>query len=147
MDVILLQNVDNLGQMGDVVAVARGYARNYLIPRGLAAVATEGQKSLLAENIRLEKQRDKKRKRHAEGLAERWQELSCTITVQAGDDDQLFGSVTTRDIAKALADSEIEIDHKQVVLEEPIKQLGVYSVPIKLHPEVEVVAKVWVVKA
>jgi large subunit ribosomal protein L9 len=147
MNVILLQDVDKLGRIGQVVSVARGYARNYLIPRGLAATATEGQQSMLAERVRQEAKRDQKHKRVAQDLAARYKELSCTITVQAGEDDKLFGSVTERDIAVALAEQELAVEHRQVVLEEPIKQLGVYAIPIKLHPEVEVTCKVWVVKA
>jgi large subunit ribosomal protein L9 len=147
MDVILLQDVDNLGRTGQIVAVARGYARNYLFPRGLAAIATESQQRMLAERLQQDTRRDQKRKREAESLVTRFKELSCTITVQAGEDDKLFGSVTERDIATALGQQEIAVEHKQVLLEEPIKQLGVYSVPVRLHPEVEVACKVWVVKA
>jgi large subunit ribosomal protein L9 len=147
MDVILLKKVENLGEMGAVVSVSRGFARNYLLPHGLAVPATDGQRRAVAEHIRLEGHRDVKRKRTAEGLAEKYRDLSCTITVQAGEDDKLFGSVTPRDIASALAEQEVEIEHRQVELEEPIKQLGVYSVPVKLHPEVTITVKVWVVKA
>ena len=147
MDVILMQSVENLGEMGDTVSVARGYARNYLIPQGLAVLATEGHRKLVAEHMKLEAKRDDLRKAGAEELAAKLGELSCTITVQAGDDDKLFGSVGPRDIADALKADSGEFDHKQIVLDEAIKQLGVYSVPVKLHPEVEVTAKVWVVKA
>ena len=147
MDVILLKNVENVGEMGAVVRVASGYARNYLLPQGLAVPASEGQRRAVAEHVRLEGHRDAKRRRAAEGLAERHQDLSCTISVQAGEDDRLFGSVTARDIATALAEQEVTIEHRQVELEEPIKQLGVYSVPVRLHPEVSITVKVWVVKA
>ncbi|MEN8007776.1 MAG: 50S ribosomal protein L9 [Candidatus Krumholzibacteriota bacterium] len=147
MEVILMQSVDNLGEIGETVSVARGYARNYLIPHGLAVLATEGHRKLVAEHMKLEAKRDDLRKAGAEELAAKLGELSCTITVQAGDDDKLFGSVGPRDIADALKADSGEFDHKQIVLDEAIKQLGVYSVPVKLHPEVEVTAKVWVVKA
>ena len=147
MDVILMQSVENLGEMGETVSVARGYARNYLVPHGLAVLATEGHRKLVAEHMKLEAKRDDLRKAGAEELAAKLGELSCTITVQAGDDDKLFGSVGPRDIADALKADSGEFDHKQIVLDEAIKQLGVYSVPVKLHPEVEVTAKVWVVKA
>jgi large subunit ribosomal protein L9 len=146
MDVILMQSVDSLGEMGQTVTVARGYARNYLIPKGLAVLATDGHRKLVEQHMKLEAKRDDLRKAGAEELAARLGELSCTITVQAGEDDKLFGSVGPRDIAEALKESG-EFDHKQIVLEEAIKQLGVYSVPVKLHSEVEVTAKVWVVKA
>ena len=147
MEVILMQSVENLGEMGDTVSVARGYARNYLVPKGLAVLATDGHRKLVAEHMKLEAKRDDLRKASAEELAARLGELSCTITVQAGDDDKLFGSVGPRDIAEALTGDSGEFDYKQIVLDEAIKQLGVYSVPVKLHTEVEVTAKVWVVKA
>ena len=147
MEVILMQSVDNLGQMGDTVSVARGFARNYLVPKGLAVLATEGHRKLVAEHMKLESKRDDLRKASAEELAAKLGELSCTITVQAGEDDKLFGSVGPREIAEALKTDSNDFDHKQIVLDEAIKQLGVYSVPVKLHSEVEVTAKVWVVKA
>ena len=147
MEVILMQSVDDLGEMGDTVSVARGFARNFLIPKGLAVLATDGHRKLVAEHMKLEAKRDDLRKASAEELAAKLGELSCTITVQAGEDDKLFGSVGPRDIAEALKTDNSEFDHKQIVLDEAIKQLGVYTVPVKLHSEVEVTAKVWVVKA
>jgi len=147
MDVLLLQDIDNLGTTGEVVSVKPGYARNFLIPQGMASIATAAQKRVLVERLRQEVVQDKKRKLQAEDLASRYGDLSCTITVQAGEDDKLFGSVNSRDIVAALEVSDLEIEHRQVILEEPIKQLGVYSVPLKLHPEVEVNVKVWVVKS
>jgi len=147
MDILLLQDIEALGKTGEVVKVKPGYARNYLIPQGLATLASAAHKRVLAERLQQEIVQDKKRKRQAEDLASHYSDLSCTITVQAGEDDKLFGSVSSRDIAEALQQSDLTIDHKQVVLEEPIKQLGVYSVPVRLHSEVEVSVKVWVVKA
>jgi large subunit ribosomal protein L9 len=147
MEVILMQSVENLGEMGDTVSVNRGYARNFLIPKGLAVLATEGHRKLVSEHMKLEAKREDLRKASAEELAAKLGELSCTITVQAGEDDKLFGSVGPRDIAEALNTDKAAFDHKQIVLAEAIKQLGVYSVPVKLHSEVEVTAKVWVVKA
>jgi large subunit ribosomal protein L9 len=129
------------------VSVRAGYARNFLIPRGMAAVANEMQKRLLTEKLRQAERLDQKHKRLAESLAQNYKDVSCTITVQAGDDDKLFGSVTERDIAAALAQQDIAIEHKQIELAEPIKQLGVYSIPVKLHSEVQISVKVWVVKA
>lgn len=146
MDLILMENVESLGEMGDTVTVARGYARNYLIPKGLAVLATDGHRKMVAEHMKLETKRDDLRRAGAEELAAKLGELSCTITAQAGEDDQLYGSVTTRDIAEALKRDDVEFDHKMIVLDEAIKQLGVYSVPVKLHSDVEVMAKVWVVK-
>ncbi len=147
MDVILMQDVEFLGEMGQSVSVARGYARNYLVPKGLAVLDTDGHRKMVESHMKLESKRDDLRKASAEELRNKLGELSCTITVQAGEDDKLFGSVNQRDIADALKSAELDFDHKQIVLEEAIKQLGVYSVPIKLHAEVEVLAKVWVVKA
>ena len=146
MDVILMESVENLGEMGDTVTVARGYARNYLIPQGKAVLATEGHRKMVQEHMKLEAKRDDLRRAGAEELAAKLGELSCTIPVQAGEDDKLFGSVTARDIAEALESEELEFDHKMIQLDEAIKQLGVYSVPVKLHSAVEVTAKVWVVK-
>lgn len=146
MDMIMMKSVDDLGQIGETISVKRGYARNYLIPKGLAVPASEGNSKLVAEHMKLETKRDSLRKASAEEMAASMGEISCTITVQAGDDEKLFGSVTARDIADALKSENFEFERKQIVLDEPIKQLGVYSVPVKLHSEVEVTAKVWVVK-
>jgi large subunit ribosomal protein L9 len=147
MDVILMKSVDDLGRMGETVSVARGYARNYLIPQGLAVVASDGARKVVEEHMKLEAKRDLVHKAGAEQLAQEIGELSCTMTVQADEDEKLFGSVTARDIAEAVSTEALVVDHKQVVLEEPIKQLGVYTVPVRLHTEVEVPAKVWVVRA
>ena len=146
MDVILMESVENLGEMGETVTVARGYARNYLIPQGKAVLATEGHRKMVEQHMKLEAKRDDLRRAGAEELAAKLGELSCTLTVQAGEDDKLFGSVTARDIAEALEHDSLEFDHKMIQLDEAIKQLGVYTVPVKLHSQVEVMAKVWVVK-
>ena len=147
MEVILMQTVDNLGEIGQTVKVARGFARNYLIPQGKAVLATDAHRKLVEQHMKLEAKRDDLRKAGAEELAAKLGELSCTISVQADEDEKLFGSVSARDIAEALTTEATEIDHKQVVLEDAIKQLGVYTVQIKLHSEVDVPAKVWVVKS
>lgn len=146
MDVILTQDVENLGGMGDAVSVAPGYARNFLIPKGMAVVATAGHRKMVAEKMRQAVSRESNLKADAEAVAAKLGELSCTLTVQAGDDDKLYGSVAVRDIVEAFKTQEIELDSQQILLEEPIKQLGVYNVPVKLHAEVQVTAKVWVVK-
>ena len=146
MDVILMESVDNLGEMGETVTVARGYARNYLIPQGKAVLATEGHRKMVEQHMKLEAKRDDLRRAGAEELAAKIGELTCTLTVQAGEDDKLFGSVTARDIAEALEHEAVEFDHKMIQLDEAIKQLGVYNVPVKLHSQVEIMAKVWVVK-
>ncbi|HEY6001133.1 MAG TPA: 50S ribosomal protein L9 [bacterium] len=146
MKVILKADVERLGKVGEVVAVAPGYARNYLMPRKLALEATA---SNLA-GIETEKKRyAKAQARAAAGareLAERLAALSLTIRQASGESDRLFGTVTTMDIAAALAKEGIEIDRRQITIEEPIKTLGIYTVPVKLHAEVSAPLKVWVVK-
>lgn len=147
MDVILVKSVPNIGAEGDVVKVAAGYARNYLIPQGMAVVADRAHQRVMAEEGRQAGLRDRKRRRGAEALAAKFQDVSVTIAMQAGEDDKLFGSVTNRDIAVELAKQGREIDRHSIELEEPLKQLGVYSVPVRLHQDVRVSVKVWVVKA
>jgi large subunit ribosomal protein L9 len=146
MQVILKQKIQGLGDRGDVVKVKEGYARNFLFPKGLALISTPSQRRVLDEESRLHVVRDVKLKQGVQALAEKMKGLSCTLVVQAGEEDKLYGSVTGHDIAKAISDQGFAIDHKQVVLEEPIKKLGVYSVSIRLHREVEVPVKIWVVK-
>ena len=146
MEVILTQKVTGLGGRGDRVRVNDGYARNYLFPKRLAVPSSDGQKRILAEENKLHVSREIKLKQSLSGVAEKMKDLSCTLVVQAGEEDQLYGSVTGHDIAKAIADQGFAVDHKMVVLDEPIKKLGVYTVPIKLHREIEVHVKVWVVK-
>lgn len=146
MKIILREDVQNLGQPGDVVEVKNGYARNYLIPRQFALQATpQNLKIFELENKRLEMKRTKDR-RDAEGLAEQLKSVSLTATVAVGEEDKVFGSVTTQNIAELLAAKGFEIDRRRIHLNEPLKALGVYEVPIKLHSEVEVPIKVWVVK-
>lgn len=146
MELILKERVEGLGERGDIVRVKDGYARNYLLPKGLAVPATEAQKRILEEENRLRVIRDVKIKRSVQVVAEKMKNLSCTIVVQAGEEDKLYGSVTTHNITEAIVKQGYEVDHKQVMLDEPIKKLGVYTVPIRLHREVEVPIKVWVVK-
>jgi large subunit ribosomal protein L9 len=147
MDVILTERMDQLGEAGDIVSVTRGYARNFLIPRGMAYVADDSHRRIMDEEARLEGLRSKKLKLVAEATAVTYTDVSCTISVQANEEEQLYGSVSEREIAAALQEMDHEVDHKMVKLEEPIKQLGVYTVPIRLHEDVEVSVKVWVVKA
>ncbi len=146
MQLILRTSVEGLGDRGDVVEVKDGYARNYLIPQSLAVPANEPARRMLEEENRLLKVRDAKRKRELEIVAEKMKDLSCTIVVQAGEEDKLYGSVNTHDVAQAVKEKGFDIDHRQVELEEPIKQLGVYNIKIKLHSEVTTPVKVWVVK-
>ncbi|UCF06641.1 MAG: 50S ribosomal protein L9 [bacterium] len=146
MELILKEKVEGLGERGDIVRVKDGYARNFLIPKNLAVPATASQKRILEEEGRQRIIRDDKIKRSVEAVAEKMKDFSCTIVVQAGEEDKLYGSVGTHDIARVIQEQGFDIDHKMVILNEPIKKLGVYTVPIRLHREVEVPIKVWVVK-
>lgn len=146
MQVILLRDVERLGRKGESVKVATGYARNYLIPRKLALLDTPGNRKTF-ENLRVvEKVRMSREKREAEIIASRLERVSLTAVVQAGEDDKLFGSVTSKDIAELLANEGFETDKKEILLEEPIKRLGVYTVGVKVHPEVDAKVKLWVVR-
>jgi large subunit ribosomal protein L9 len=144
--VILREAVDNLGDRGDRINVARGFARNYLIPNKLAVEATPGNLRMFSEETKLRSVRENKIQRQAERLSEKMKKVSVTAAVQVGEDDKLFGSVTTHDIEELLRAQGFEVDRKRILLEEPLKALGVYTVPIKLHKDVECSIKVWVVK-
>lgn len=146
MEIILRQDYEQLGKTGDIVKVKDGYARNYLIPKGIAYIATKESKKRLENEIKLRSWRLEKEKRLAEELAKKLENVSCTIPVQVGEEDKLFGSVTSQNIAEALAGQGYEVDRRKIQLDEPIKSLGIYSVPIKLHPDVTATVKVWVVK-
>lgn len=146
MEIILRQDYEGLGNAGEIVKVKDGYARNFLIPRGVAYIANEANKKRHDADLKqlgLQQARDKKA---AEELSEKLKNVSCTITVQVGEEDKLFGSVTSLNIAESLDAQGFTIDKRKILLEEPIKSLGIYSVPVKLHTEVEGTVKVWVVK-
>lgn len=147
MQIILMHNVENLGRMGETVSVARGYARNYLIPKGLAVTSSEAHRKLVAAHLKQEAKREDARLAEARVLAARIGTLSCTLAVQADDENKLFGSVTARDIAGALHSEHASFDHKQVLLEEPIKLLGEHDVELKIYGDVRVTAKVNVVRS
>ncbi len=146
MKVILQEDVVDLGQVGDLVEVKAGYARNYLIPKGLAMMATSRNVKVLEHQRRLMVARQGKQHTRATDLADAINTLSATFTRKAGDDDRLFGSVTSQHIAEFFSGEKLPVERKQIRLEEPIKALGVFNVPIKLHPEVTAELKVWVVK-
>lgn len=146
MEVILLDSVPNLGERGATVKVKPGYARNYLFPRRLALPASEANARVFSEHQRVLDKRDQVEAEAARSRATKLADVSCTIAVQVGEEDKLYGSVTSADIARSLADQGHDVDKKQVLLAEPIKQLGVYTVDIRLHREVSAPIKVWVVK-
>ena len=147
MEIILMHNVENLGRMGETVSVKRGFARNYLIPRGLAVSSTEAHRKLVAAHLKQEAKREDHRLGEARQLAAKIGALSCTLAVQADEENKLFGSVSARDIAGALHSDHASFDHKQVLLDEPIKMLGEYDVAVRIHGEVNVTAKVNVVRS
>jgi large subunit ribosomal protein L9 len=146
MDVILRQAVENLGHPGDLVKVSQGFARNYLLPRGIAVEATEGNKRRIAqEKARLEAA-EASRRQTAEEYATTLEQVSLTFSARVGEEGKLFGSVTAADIAQQLEAQGIRIERRQIDLHEPIKALGVYRIPIKLHADVKPEIKVWVIK-
>ena len=147
VELILIDKVSHLGDIGDVVKVAEGYARNYLIPKGLASKATPGVLRQLEVKKKKRREDYEREITECEKRAEELSKQSITIPMQTGDDDKLYGSVTSQQILDALKEMNIDIDRKQVVLPEPIRELGVYSVDIHLHREVTASIKVWVVKA
>jgi large subunit ribosomal protein L9 len=144
--VILKQRIVNLGNVGDMVTVSDGFARNYLLPRDLAARAESGKMEQIEHERKLIQAREEKASKQAQELAKKIEEISCTITARAAEEDRLFGSVSAPDIVQALRESGIEIDKKHVELKEPIKMLGVYSVPINLGRGVAARLKLWVVR-
>jgi len=145
-EVMLMADVAGLGAEGDVVRVADGYARNYLLPHKLAAPVTEAARRQLAKKRREREAQQAREREQAQALAQAVAQASCTIPVKAGAEGKLFGSVTTADIAAALQKQNLAIDKHQIGLAEPIRELGVYNVPIKLQPGLEAVLKLWVVE-
>ena len=136
MEVILREHVDNLGRRGEVVKVADGYARNYLLPRKLALVATEGNKKQIErERVKFDA-KEAEEKGAADAVAQRLSSVELDISRKVGETEALYGSVTTSDIAEALAAKGVEVDRRKVQLQEPIKKLGEYDIPIKLHRDV-----------
>lgn len=146
MEVILRQDVPKLGARGQIVSVAEGYARNYLLPRRLAMPATEANKKVIEQERQAHLRREARQKAEAEELAGLLAGLTITLRQKAGEHDQLFGSVTAMDIAEALARRDFQIDRRKIQLEHPIKQLGEHRVPIRLHRDVTVDITVQVLK-
>ncbi|AFH48308.1 Ribosomal protein L9 [Ignavibacterium album JCM 16511] len=146
MKVILRQNIDKLGKIGQIVDVKDGYALNYLIPKGFAYVAVKGNVKALEEEKKVVEKRNQQELKAAETLASELEKISVTIPVQVGEEDKIFGSVTTQMIADALKEKGHDIDKRKIEMEEQIKTLGIYNVNIKLHPSVNAKIKVWVVR-
>jgi large subunit ribosomal protein L9 len=146
VEVLLMDAVSGLGIEGDVVRVADGYARNYLLPRGLASEVTEGKKRQI-EKKRIERlELMRKEKAAAEELAKKFESLSCTIAVKTSEGGKMFGSVTAAQVIEKMAEQSIHLERNQVKLDAPIHELGVFDVVITLHPEVKTSLKVWIVE-
>jgi large subunit ribosomal protein L9 len=145
MKVILRQNVDNLGDMGEIVAVKDGYARNYLIPRQLAYFATPKATKALEFEKKQYAKKIAKEKAGAEIISSQLAELQISVAMKVGEEGRLYGSVTNQMIASELGLRGFEVDKRNIVIEEPIKSLGVFDVTVKLHPEVTTSIKIWVI--
>jgi len=145
MEVILREHVDNLGRRGEVVKVADGYARNYLLPRKLALLVTDGNKQQIERERGKFEAREQEEKKVAEAMAARLSGVEIQIARKVGETEVLFGSVTSTDIASAMAAKGFEIDRRRLTLREPIKKLGEYDIPLRLHPDLTIPIKVKVV--
>jgi len=137
MRLILKETIETLGIIGSEVEVAAGYARNYLLPQGKAVAATDANRKQLAQQKAKFDLQIAKEKELAQEMAKKLEEVACTITAKVSDGDQLYGSVTTRDIINALAKQEIKVEKRAILLKEPIKTLGSFKVPIRVYTEVE----------
>ncbi len=146
MNIILTEDVAHRGSAGDMLKVKDGYARNYLIPKGMAILATTENVKQLEHQKRQIQSKLNKLKKESEGIAQQLESISCTIARAAGEEDKLFGSVTSADIYTSLKNEGIDVDKKKILLDEPIKSLGIFTVPIKIHSDVTANLKVWVVK-
>jgi|SRR5687767_4983990 large subunit ribosomal protein L9 len=146
MEVILREHVENVGRRGEIVKVADGYARNYLLPRKLALPATDGNKKHVERERRIMEAREAEEKSQAGAIAARLENIDIVIARRVGDTEQLYGSVTGADIAEYLKGKGFDVDRRKLILPEPIKTLGEHAVPLKLHREVTVPLKVRVVK-
>ena len=146
MDVVLLKDVDNLGTAGDVVKVKPGFARNYLVPRGIALRASKQNLAISEERKRVIRNRAGKAQKVYIILSNTITKTELTIEVQVGEEERLFGSVTSQDIHQALLDKGISVDRHAIQLEEPIKALGVYNVPVKVTPDLIPELKLYVIK-
>ncbi len=147
MEVILRDHVDHVGKRGDLVKVANGYARNYLLPRNLALPATEANKNRIARERKISEAREGEERVAAEALADRLVALELSIGRKVGDNDTLYGSVTNGDIADLLKEKGFDIDRRKILLPDPLRALGEVNVPVKLHRDVTAQLKISVVKA
>jgi len=146
MEIVLTKDYQDLGKAMDVLTVKDGFARNFLIPNGIAVPATEGNRKRVAEAKRIAELGEEKNLKEARQRAKKIEQVPCTIPVKVGEEDRIFGSVTAQEIAEFLQKEGFEIDKSNVELEAPIKQLGVYTVTVVLYKDVAAQLKVWVVK-
>ena len=147
MDVLLLQDVENLGTAGDIVAVKPGYARNYLVPRGYALRASKRNLAVAEEQKKIAKSRSRREQKEQEALVSKLTGIELTIEVQVGEEERMFGSVTSQDIHSALEAKGVAVERHDILLEEPIKALGIYSVPVKISAELKPELRIYVIKA
>jgi large subunit ribosomal protein L9 len=146
MKVILKEDIHDLGQAGTIIEVKSGYGRNYLFPRNLAIPATKANVRAINEIEKQTKIRERKRRNEAEKLKDNLEKMSLTIEVLVGEEDKIFGSVTSQNVVELMAEQGVNIDKRNVQLDEPIKSLGVYTVPVKIEKDVVANVKVWVIR-
>lgn len=146
MRIVLREDIEKLGRRGEIVDVAAGFARNFLLPKGKALPATDGNLKVVERERRRYVLTQAKEREEAAAVARRLAGISCTIVRKVGENEQLYGSVTASDIADFLAKEGVVVDKRRILLEEPLKALGIYTVPVKVHSEVMGEVRVWVVK-
>lgn len=146
MKIILREDIDTLGQAGETVDVKDGFARNYLIPKKLAYPATRSFSKVYEEEKKLKASRDARMNAQAEELAGKLGNLSLEASVKVGEEDKVFGAVTAADIAELLKEKGYQVDKRDILLEEPLKALGIYNVPVKVATDIKAEVKVWVIK-
>ncbi len=147
MRIILLRDYENLGEAGEQVEVKDGFGRNYLIPKGIALKASKQNMKKFEEIAKQKKNKLARALKSSQELAEKLKTLSLTVPVKVGEDDKIFGSVTSQMIADQLQEKGYDIDKRQIQLEEPIKALGIYDIPVRLHSEITTSVKLWVIKS
>ncbi len=146
MEVVLKKDYDGLGKAMDVIPVKDGYARNFLIPQGIAIPATEGNKKNVAEAKKIAERKEDKKIAEAKELSKKIEQIPCTIPVKVGEEEKIYGSVSAQEISDFLKKEGFDVQKRDVDLSEPIKQLGVYNIKINLYKDVSARLKVWVVK-
>ncbi len=146
MKVILKQDIPDLGKAGKIIEVKSGYARNYLMPRNLAIMASKANVRAIEEIEKQNKIRERKLRNEAEKLKDKMEQMSLTIEVLVGEEDKIFGSVTAQNVAELLESEGIKVDKRHITLEDPIKSLGVYTIPVKIEKDVVANVKVWVIR-